>query len=266
MRFPPILPPLRFTIPRSSLLRPSSKFPALLVIAIILVAIVVFLFLGKLKTTLIPLLAVPVSIINAFRRDAVDRILANTVSLLALVLAIGIVVDDAIVVVEYRARDRGGAGPAGARGRKKAMAETTGPIVAIHFRSCRRCSFPWPLSPASAVNFSVNSAVAISVSMPISGAQCADLEVRRYAPCSLTHGQQSRGPMRYVLGAIDKARDGYVAVVRRFGARGGGRCRGGGWRAGGSAWSFSVTPQKVFCRTRIRARSSRRCGFRKAPR
>ncbi len=71
-----------------------------LVIAIVLVGVVVFLFLGKLRTTLIPLVAVPVSIIGTFAVLLLIGYSANTVSLLALVLAIGIVVDDAIVVVE----------------------------------------------------------------------------------------------------------------------------------------------------------------------
>ncbi len=65
-----------------------------------LVGIVVFLFLGKLRTTLIPLIAVPVSIIGTFAVMLAIGYSANTVSLLALVLAIGIVVDDAIVVIE----------------------------------------------------------------------------------------------------------------------------------------------------------------------
>ncbi len=65
-----------------------------------LVGIVVFLFLGKLRTTLIPLVAVPVSIIGTFAVMLAIGFTANTVSLLALVLAIGIVVDDAIVVIE----------------------------------------------------------------------------------------------------------------------------------------------------------------------
>src|SRR5207248_1736779 len=71
-----------------------------LVLAILLVAVVVFLFLGRLKTTLIPLVAVPVSIVGTFAVLLAIGYSANTVSLLALVLAIGIVVDDAIVVVE----------------------------------------------------------------------------------------------------------------------------------------------------------------------
>src|SRR5215472_12445656 len=71
-----------------------------LVAAIVLVAVVVFLFLGRWRTTLIPLVAVPVSIVGTFAVLLLIGYSANTVSLLALVLAIGIVVDDAIVVVE----------------------------------------------------------------------------------------------------------------------------------------------------------------------
>ena len=71
-----------------------------LVEAFILVVIVVFLFLGSLRATLIPTLAVPVSLIGAFIALKAVGYSANTVSLLAIVLAIGIVVDDAIVVVE----------------------------------------------------------------------------------------------------------------------------------------------------------------------
>ena len=103
-----------------------------LVIAFVLVAIVVFLFLGKLRTTLIPLVAVPVSIIGTFAVMLVIGYSANTVSLLALVLAIGIVVDDAIVVIENVERvieeEPELSVPTAT---KKAMAEITGPIIAI---------------------------------------------------------------------------------------------------------------------------------------
>ncbi len=68
--------------------------------AFVLVVVVVFLFLGNLRATLIPTIAVPVSLIGAFAGLLALGYSANTVSLLALVLAIGIVVDDAIVVVE----------------------------------------------------------------------------------------------------------------------------------------------------------------------
>jgi len=68
--------------------------------AFVLVVIVVFLFLGSVRATLIPTLAVPVSLIGTFVVLLAIGYSANTVSLLAVVLAIGIVVDDAIVVVE----------------------------------------------------------------------------------------------------------------------------------------------------------------------
>jgi hydrophobic/amphiphilic exporter-1 (mainly G- bacteria), HAE1 family len=68
--------------------------------AFVLVVIVVFLFLGNLRATIIPLIAVPVSLIGTFAVLLALGYSANTVSLLAMVLAIGIVVDDAIVVVE----------------------------------------------------------------------------------------------------------------------------------------------------------------------
>ena len=71
-----------------------------LIEAFILVVIVVFLFLGNFRATLIPLIAVPVSLIGTFAVMLALGFSLNMVSLLALVLAIGIVVDDAIVVVE----------------------------------------------------------------------------------------------------------------------------------------------------------------------
>src|SRR6516162_1126803 len=78
-----------------------------LVEAFILVVIVVFLFLGSMRATLIPTLAVPVSLIGTFIALKAIGYSANSVSLLALVLAIGIVVDDAIVVVENVGRVMG---------------------------------------------------------------------------------------------------------------------------------------------------------------
>ncbi len=68
--------------------------------AFILVVIVIFFFLGSIRTTLIPLFAIPVSLIGALAGLAAFGITLNTVSLLALVLVIGVVVDDAIIVVE----------------------------------------------------------------------------------------------------------------------------------------------------------------------
>src|SRR6202044_3290649 len=100
--------------------------------AFVLVVIVVFLFLGNLRATLIPMFAVPVSLVGTFIVLKAVGYSANTVSLLAIVLAIGIVVDDAIVVVENVERvmeEHPELTPA--EPPTRAMAEITAPIIAI---------------------------------------------------------------------------------------------------------------------------------------
>src|SRR5215472_11672169 len=101
-----------------------------LVIAIILVIIVVYIFLQGWRATLIPLLAVPVSLVGTFMFFPLFGFSVNTLSLFGLVLAIGLVVDDAIVVVEAVERhiEEGLAPKAAAL---KAMEEISGPVVGI---------------------------------------------------------------------------------------------------------------------------------------
>ncbi len=97
--------------------------------AIALVVLVVFIFLQNFRATLIPTIAVPVSLIGAFAVFPLLGFTINTLSLLGLVLAIGIVVDDAIVVVEAVAtKMEGGLSPKEAT--IAAMREVSGPIVA----------------------------------------------------------------------------------------------------------------------------------------
>ena len=103
--------------------------------AIILVAIVVLLFLQNWRTTLIPLIAVPVAIIGTFAVMAALGFSLNNLSLFGLVLAIGIVVDDAIVVVENVERWlHHGLTPREAA--RKAMDEVTGPVIAVALVLC----------------------------------------------------------------------------------------------------------------------------------
>ena len=98
--------------------------------ALLLVLIVVFLFLQNWRTTLIPMLAVPVSLIATFAAFQLLGFSINTLSLFGMVLAIGIVVDDAIVVVEAVEHNmRQGLGVRDAT--IKAMDEVQGPVVAI---------------------------------------------------------------------------------------------------------------------------------------
>jgi HAE1 family hydrophobic/amphiphilic exporter-1 len=101
-----------------------------LVIAILLVIVVVYIFLQGWRATLIPLLAVPVSLIGTFVFFPVFGFSINTLSLFGLVLAIGLVVDDAIVVVEAVERHiENGLAPKAAA--FKAMEEISGPVIGI---------------------------------------------------------------------------------------------------------------------------------------
>ena len=103
--------------------------------AIVLVVIVVILFLQTWRASIIPLIAVPVSLIGTFAVMQWLGVSINTLSLFGLVLAIGIVVDDAIVVVENVERNIGdGLSPVAAT--KQAMTEVTGPIIAIALVLC----------------------------------------------------------------------------------------------------------------------------------
>jgi HAE1 family hydrophobic/amphiphilic exporter-1 len=102
-----------------------------LIIALVLVIIVVFLFLQSWRTTLIPVLAIPVSIIGTFIFFIPLHFTINTLTLFGFVLAIGIVVDDAIVVVEavQHYMDEEGMSPTEAT--KHAMADISAPVIAI---------------------------------------------------------------------------------------------------------------------------------------
>src|SRR5207302_10500087 len=101
-----------------------------LVIAILLVIFVIYIFLQDWRATLIPLLAVPVSLVGTFLFFPLFGFSINTLSMFGLVLAIGLVVDDAIVVVEAVERhiEEGLAPKAAAL---KAMEEISGPVVGI---------------------------------------------------------------------------------------------------------------------------------------
>ncbi|MFA5700773.1 MAG: multidrug efflux RND transporter permease subunit [Desulfuromonas sp.] len=96
----------------------------------LLVVLVIFVFLQNIRATLIPAAAIPVSIIGTFAVLQVLGLNINTITLFALILAIGLVVDDAIVVVEnvYRIMEEEGLEPKEAT--IKAMSQVTGPIIA----------------------------------------------------------------------------------------------------------------------------------------
>ena len=186
-----------------------------LAIAFGLVVLVVFLFLGSLRATIIPAVAVPVSVIGTFAVLLLLGYSANTVSLLAMVLAIGILVDDAIVVVENVERvieENPDLSPAEAT--KVAMTQITAPIVAITL-VLLSVFVPVAFIPGISGLLFRQFAVTISVAMLISALNALTLSP---ALCAifLRHRGVQRGPLAWLLRRIDDVRDGYAGLVRRL--------------------------------------------------
>ena len=186
-----------------------------LAIAFALVVLVVFLFLGNIRATIIPMVAIPVSLIGTFAVLLAVGFSANTVSLLALVLGIGVVVDDAIVVVENAERvmaENPDMPPGEAT--KMAMRQITGPVIAISL-VLLSVFVPVGFIPGVSGSLFRQFAVTISVAMLISAINALTLSP---ALCGvfLRHHGRPRGPLRWVLGGIDSVRNGYAAVVHRL--------------------------------------------------
>ena len=190
-----------------------------LIEAFVLVAIVVFVFLGNLRATVIPIVAVPVALIGTFAVMLAFGFSANTISLLALVLAIGIVVDDAIVVVEaveHILEHEPNLSVAEAT--EKAMGQVTGPIIAITL-VLLSVFIPTAFIPGISGQLYSQFAVAVSVSMVISAINALTLSP---ALCSLIlrHKKKPTGVIAWMQNGIDKTRDGYVRIVTPLARRG----------------------------------------------
>jgi hydrophobe/amphiphile efflux-1 (HAE1) family protein len=184
-------------------------------IAFALVVAVVFVFLGSVRATIIPMVAIPVSLIGTFAVLLALGFSANTISLLALVLGIGVVVDDAIVVVENVERvmaEEPELSPQEAT--KKAMAQITGPVIAISL-VLLSVFVPVAFIPGLSGTLFRQFAVTISTSMLLSAIIALTLSP---ALCALflRHRPRPRGPVGWMLIGIDKVRDGYSAVVNRL--------------------------------------------------
>ncbi len=183
--------------------------------AFALVVLVVFLFLGNLRATIIPTVAVPVSLVGTFAVLLAVGFTENTITLLALVVAIGLVVDDAIVVVENVERVMEEEPNLTSReAAKKAMTQITGPIIAISL-VLLSVFVPIAFIPGLSGELFRQFAVTITVAMLISATNALTLSP---ALCGvfLRPGGHRRGIMAYVLRGIDWMRDGYAAIVARL--------------------------------------------------
>ncbi|WP_324727862.1 efflux RND transporter permease subunit [Pseudomonas chlororaphis] len=193
--------------------------------ALILVVLVVILFLQTWRASIIPLVAVPVSLIGTFAVMHLFGFSLNALSLFGLVLAIGIVVDDAIVVVENVERNIGlGLNPVEAT--KRAMREVTGPIIATALVLCA-VFVPAAFISGLTGQFYKQFALTIAISTVISAFNSLTLSPALAAVLLKDHHAPKDGFSRFLdklLGGwlfkpfnrfFDRASHGYVGTVRR---------------------------------------------------
>ncbi len=180
-----------------------------------LVIAVVFIFLGSVRATIIPAVAIPVSLIGTFAFLLLFGMSLNTVSLFALVLAIGIVVDDAIVVVENVERIIAEEGLSPPEATRKAMGQITGPVIATTL-VLLAVFVPVTFMPGITGRLYSQFAVTISTAVVISSINALTLSP---ALCSLVLKSRS-GPPKGLLAVFERGigglRGGYVGIVRRM--------------------------------------------------
>jgi HAE1 family hydrophobic/amphiphilic exporter-1 len=181
--------------------------------ALFLVVLVVYIFLQGWRATLIPLLAVPVSLIGTFVIFPFLGFSINTLSLFGLVLAIGLVVDDAIVVVEaVEHHIEHGLSPKDAT--LKAMEEVSGPVIAIAL-ILAAVFVPTAFIPGITGRLYQQFAVTIAISVLLSAFNALTLSPALSA-LLLRPRKQSRGPLAVFFGwfnrVFGRATDGYVSA------------------------------------------------------
>ncbi len=182
--------------------------------AMLLVILVVFVFLQGWRATLIPLCAVPVSLIGTFALFPLLGFSINTLSLLGLVLAIGLVVDDAIVVVEaVEHHIEKGLSPKAAA--LKAMEEVSGPVIAIAL-ILAAVFIPTAFIPGITGRLYQQFAVTIAVSVIFSAFNALTLSPALSALLLRPKKKAGRGPLAFFFNAFNKAfgsaTDGYIRV------------------------------------------------------
>ena len=178
--------------------------------AVALVILVVFVFLGNWRATLIPSVTIPVALIGTFAFMLATGMSINTVSLFGLILAIGVVVDDAIVVIENTERHVGN-GLSGREAAIKTMQEVTGPVVATTL-VLLAVFVPVTLMPGISGSLYRQFAMTISVAVVISSINALTLSP---ALAAMLIGQ--RKEPKGVLGAfsrfLDNATERYRSIV-----------------------------------------------------
>lgn len=183
--------------------------------ALVLVVLVVFVFLQNWRATLIPVLAIPVSLVGTFAGMYMLGFSINLLTLFGMVLAIGIVVDDAIVVIENVERVMRTENLSAREASIKAMEEVTGPIIAIVLVLCA-VFVPVGFLGGLAGQMYKQFAITIAVSVVISGIVALTLSPALCALLLKPGHHEPAAPFRAFNRFFDKATEGYGAGVRFF--------------------------------------------------
>ena len=186
-----------------------------------LVSLVVFLFLGDWRSTLIPTLAVPVSLIGTFFFLQLFGLSINLITLFALVLAIGVVVDDAIVVVEAVHAKMHEKHLSPYRATKEVLHEISGAIIAITL-VMTAVFVPVTFMTGPVGTFYRQFGITMATSIVLSGVVALTLTPVLCAMILKPHTNQVkwRGPLALLLHLFDrgveKVTGGYAAILRRI--------------------------------------------------
>jgi hydrophobe/amphiphile efflux-1 (HAE1) family protein len=190
-----------------------------LFITFLLVVGVTYLFLQDWRATLIPTLTIPVSLVGTFAVLLVVGFSANTVTLFALILAIGLVVDDAIVVVENAQRVMQDEGLDAKAAAIKSMEQVIGPIIATTL-VLLAVFVPVGFMPGIAGQLYKQFAVTISTAVVLSAINALTLSPALCAILLRPPRAITRGPLAWFSRALNASRNGYVAsagwLIRRF--------------------------------------------------
>ena len=188
--------------------------------AMVLVILVVFLFLQSWRATLIPAIAVPVSLIGTFAGLAALDFSINTLTLFGMVLAIGIVVDDAIIVVENVERHMTKGGLSRRDAVKQAMTEVTGPVIASVL-VLSAVFVPVGFLGGITGELYKQFAVTIALSVIISGLVALTLSPALCATVLKSGHRRARGFWRLFNRSFDWTQNFYVDTVGRIMPRSG---------------------------------------------
>jgi multidrug efflux pump len=180
--------------------------------AVLLVVLVVFIFLHSLRLTIIPTLAVPVSILGALCGMLVLGFSINMLTLFGMILAIGLVVDDAIVVVENTERNMAQFGLTANAAAKKAMQEVGGPVVAVVL-VLNAVFIPVAFLGGITGALYKQFAITIAISVLFSGIVALTLSPALAALLIKAKSEKKTGFFRWFDDALEAATNHYVAGV-----------------------------------------------------